>query len=139
MTIEHIITIAAPIEAVWALTTDVEAWPSLMPTMTSVELITPKPVALGSQAKVKQPGQRLATWTVDTFVVNNAFAWSTKIFGTKMTGRHQLTATATGTQNRLTIEMVGPTAGLLRALTGKAILKTITTENECFRRAAEGS
>lgn len=138
MTIENAITIAAPIGTVWALTTDVEAWPSLMPTVTSVELITPRPIALGSRAKIKQPRQRLATWTVDKFVVNQDFAWSTKIFGTKMTGRHELSATASGTENRLSIEMVGPTAAIVRALTGKAILKAITTENECFKRVAEG-
>ena len=139
MIIEHTITINAPIATVWALTTNVEAWPSIMPTVTSVELLESAPVGLGSQAKIKQPGQRLAVWTVNAFRENREFAWSTKVLGTKMTGRHQLFEVPSGTQNTLTIELVGPLANVLRALTGRAVQKAITTENESFKRAAESS
>lgn len=102
-------------------------------------MATPRRISIGSNA-IPSCAVTTALSSIQRLIlVNKEFAWSTKILGTTMTGRHQLTATPTGTQNRLTIEMVGPTAGLLRALTRKAILKTITTENECFKRAAEGA
>ena len=35
MKLENVVHIGAPVEVVWALTEDVEAWPDVTPTMTS--------------------------------------------------------------------------------------------------------
>lgn len=61
------IDIAAPAERVWPLTENVEAWPSFSPTMTRIERLDDAPIALGSRARVEQPAQRPAVWTVTRF------------------------------------------------------------------------
>ena len=57
MRIEDSIDIAAPVERVWELTMDVESWPQLTPTITSVKRLDHGPLAVGSAARIKQPAQ----------------------------------------------------------------------------------
>ena len=64
MKLENVMHIGAPVEVVWALTEDVEAWPDVTPTMTSVERLEDGPLAVGSQASIKRPGQGARVWTV---------------------------------------------------------------------------
>lgn len=137
MKLEHTVHIDAPIEVVWALTEDVEGWPDTTPTMTSVERLDDGPLAVGSQARIKQPGQGARTWTVTRFEPGRTFAWSTKALGTTMEGSHHLAEDGDGCTNRLELELTGGTAGIVGRLLGGQLLKTITTENEGFKRAAE--
>ena len=65
MRIEHEVTIRASVDDVWALTIDVEALPTITPTMTSVRRLDNGPIGVGSKAVIKQPGQAERTWTVD--------------------------------------------------------------------------
>ncbi len=75
MTITHELIIEAPVEQVWALTVDVESWPTMTPTMTSVQRLDEGPLRVGSTARIKQPGQSSRIWTVTTLEPNEAFAW----------------------------------------------------------------
>lgn len=137
MKLENTQHIDAPIDVVWALTEDVEGWPDTTPTMTSVERLDDGPLEVGSQARIKQPGQRARTWTVTRFEPGRLFAWSTKALGTHMEGSHHLSEADGGCVNRLELEITGATAGLVGRLLGGQLLKAITTENEGFKRAAE--
>lgn len=130
-------TIAAPVEAVWALTEDVERWPDITPTMTAVERLDDGPLAVGSRARISQPRQRARVWTVTRFEPGRVFAWTTTAMGTHMEGSHQLEATEAGCVNRLVLELSGPTAGVVGRLLRRPLLEAITTENEGFKRAAE--
>ena len=130
--------IAAPVTTVWALTVDVESWPRITPaTVTSVELLQPGTVALGTSARIKQPGQRAKVWTVTEFEEQRRFAWSAASRGLTMTGRHELVEADGGVINVLTIDLSGPLARLVGSFAGRMIRRTITTENECFKAAAE--
>jgi len=84
MKLEHAVQTEAPIDVVWGLTEDVERWPETTPTMTSVERLDDGPLGVGSQARIKQPGQRARTWTVTRFERGRTFAWSTKALGAHM-------------------------------------------------------
>jgi len=55
MRFENTIEIDAPADRVWALTTDVESWPAITPTMTKVERLDNGPFHATSTARVKQP------------------------------------------------------------------------------------
>lgn len=130
--------IQAPVATVWRLTTDVESWPRLTPTtMTSVERLDAGPLRVGSTARVKQPGQRPTVWTVQELEPERRFVWSATVYGVTMTARHELSEEGNGTRNRLSIEMTGRGAGLLRALVGRKIAQVIATENRCFAAEAE--
>jgi len=133
---EHSTVLSAPPSVVWRLTTDVERWPSFMPTVQAVTLLEPGPLHVGSSARVKQPGQSAAVWTVSTISPETEFTWETRRMGLRMIGKHLLTPAAGGTRNTLSIEVTGPGSGLFAALFGGMIAKVIQRENEALEKAA---
>ena len=137
MKVEDSIEIAAPVDRVWDLTLDVESWPELTPTITSIRRLDDAPLAIGSSARIKQPAQRERTWTVTELEPKRRFAWATRAMGVTMTGGHELSATPGGTRNTLTVEIEGRLAPLVGLLVRRPIRKAIRTENEGFRVAAE--
>lgn len=64
MRYEETTLIDAPIELIWRLTTQVDDWPTFLPTMRHVHRLDPGELRVGSTARVKQPGQSSAVWTV---------------------------------------------------------------------------
>ncbi|MGY6502560.1 MAG: SRPBCC family protein [Acidimicrobiales bacterium] len=129
--------IAAPIDRVWALTIDVERLPDHTPTITSVERLDQGPLALGSRARVKQPGQRPTVWTVTELEPTTRFAWSTKVATVTMAGIHDLRPAEDGTANTLSIEFSGFGSRLMSLLAGRIVRRAIETENDGLRAAAE--
>jgi len=133
---EHSTVISAPPSVVWRLTTDVERWPSFMPTVQAVTLLEPGPLHVGSSARVKQPGQSAAVWTVSTISPETEFTWETRRMGLRMIGRHLLAPDGDGTRNTLSIEVTGRGAGIFAAFFGGMIAKVLQRENDAFQRAA---
>ena len=133
---EHSTVISAPAPVIWRLTTDVERWPSFMPTVQAVTLLEPGPLHVGSSARVKQPGQSAAVWTVSTISPETEFTWETRRMGLRMIGRHLLAPDGDGTRNTLSIEVTGRGAGIFAAFFGGMIARVIQRENEAFRQAA---
>ncbi len=138
MEIRNTTTIEAPIEKVWQLTTDVEHWPELMPTVTSVHPLDDGPLVPGSKVRIKQPGQRAKTWHVTTIDAPVQFEWITRGRFISMRATHLLETTSAGTQNSLSIEMTGPLAPVVGRLVGRPVRKVLETENRSFKAAAEG-
>lgn len=129
--------IAASIETVWALTVDVESWPEMSPTMTSINRLDSGPMHVGSQALVKQPAQRPTTWTLTRLDAPTLFEWEAKVLGVTMTASHHLEASdGGGCRNTLSVEMSGRGSRLLAAIAGRQIRRAIALENEGFRAAA---
>ncbi|MDJ0925442.1 MAG: SRPBCC family protein [Acidimicrobiia bacterium] len=137
MRIEHEIEIEAPVATVWALTLDVESWPQMSPTMDSVERLDEGPIAVGSQARIKQPGQGVKVWTVTQLDHEKTFAWSTRSLGMTMTGIHRLRSVDQTTVNTLVVDIAGGPAPVVGRLLRRPILEAITAENEGFKKAAE--
>ena len=136
--IAHELEIAAPIERVWELTVDIERWPELTPTITSVERLQRGPLAVGSSARLVQPRQSPRVWTVTDLEAPTRFAWSARLGRVTMTGRHDLVRIDDHTTtNRLSLELSGVGAGVVARLGGKQLLAAIATENVGFKRAAE--
>lgn len=133
---EHSTVIDAPAELVWRLTTEVTSWPAFMPTVQRVELLQPGPLRVGGSARVKQPGQSAAVWTVTRLTPAEEFTWETRRLGLRMIGRHLLAPSGTGTRNTLSIEVTGRGAAVFAALFGGLIARVIRQENAAFQRAA---
>jgi hypothetical protein len=129
--------IHAPVDVVWDLTTDIVGLPDATPTITKVEPLDPLPLAVGGRARLSQPGLSTRVWTVTELVPGERFAWSTKVMGVRMTGRHELRAVGVDCENTLTIEMTGLGAGLLGRLSRGRMGQSLATENAGFRRLAE--
>lgn len=137
MKIQHSIKIDAPIDRVWDLTMDIEAWPDHTPSMTSVERLDEAPLAVGSQARIKQPGQATRVWTVTALDPRKHFAWSTTAMGMRMTGSHHLEESDGSTINTLTVDIEGPLTPVMGLIIRRPIRKAIEQENEGFKGWAE--
>ena len=136
MDIHHTLTIPAPVDTVWALTIDVERWPQVMPTVTRVDRLDDGPLAIGSSARLEQPGLRPAIWTVTTLEPGRRFAWASRLLGAPIVGRHDIEATDDGARNTLTLELGGLRGRIIGTLFGGRLRSTLVTENEAFRAAA---
>jgi len=129
--------IAAPVEVVWRLTEDIENWPATTPTVTRVERLDTGPLRVGSTARIEQPGLPPKVWTVTRLDPGSHFEWETRIYGVKFTGRHQLAPAGEGCRNMLVLDLAGRRAGLLGAVAGKKLRKSLATENAGFKTRAE--
>jgi uncharacterized membrane protein len=134
---EDTIDIDAPPELLWRATIDVTQWPSFIPTVTSVERLDSGPLAVGSKARIKQPAQLPAVWTVTRLDPVRDFAWQTRRLGMTMTGTHRIEPLPGGCRNVLGVELTGPGATLLGALIGGQVRKAILAENRAFRDAVQ--
>ena len=132
-----VVLIDAPVAVVWRLTTDVEAWPATTPTVTSVRRLDEGPLRVGSQARIKQPWQPAAVWTVTEFEPDAGFSWRMVRPGLVLTGTHLVAAEPNGCRNILHLDATGPLARALGLLLGGVFRKVLRTENAGFKAAAE--
>jgi uncharacterized membrane protein len=139
MHLENSIDIPAPIDRVWDLTIDIERWPTLTPTIRSVERLDDGELVVGSRARVRQPGLPVAVWTVTELEPRARYVWESQILGSRFIGSHLLTRTPDGTRNTLALDVEGWSAGLLSLVAGSAMRRAIALENDGFRREAQGA
>jgi uncharacterized membrane protein len=133
---ENVVTIAAPVAEVWRLTIDVANWPAITPTMTRVEPLDGD-MRVGARARIKQPGQSEAVWTVTRLEPQREFTWQTRRMGLTMTGSHLLEPDGSGCRNTLVLDVRGRGSRLFGWLFGRMASRSIQTENAGFRRTAE--
>lgn len=138
MNIQHELQIAASPARVWDITIDVEALPELTPTMTDVVKLESGPLVVGSTVRIKQPAQRSKVWTVTELEPSRRFSWTTTSAAITMTAIHDLTETATGTSNTLSVEIGGRLAPVIGRLLRRPIAKALAVENEAIKATAEG-
>jgi uncharacterized membrane protein len=131
------VDIAAPVERVWSLTEDIEQWPSITPTVTSVVRLDHGPLGKGSTARVKQPRQAARVWTVTRFEPCDTFAWESRILGMHVVGTHSMTSSASGSVNTLTLEISDVMSKLLGRVLAPTLRKALAIENAGFKQRAE--
>jgi hypothetical protein len=129
--------IDAPADLVWRLTLDVAGWPSFLPTVRRLERLDPDPLRVGSTARLTQPGQPVAVWTVTRLDPPRGFAWETRRLGLRMVGSHQVEPLPSGCRNTLALELTGRGSRLVGALAGAMIRKSLRRENGGFTQEAE--
>lgn len=134
---ENTLTIDAPVDVVWRLTTDVANWPSITPTVTRIERLDDGPIRVGSRARIKQPRQAESVWTVTRLDEGREFTWQTRRMGLTMTGSHLLATDGDRCRNTLTLDLEGRGAKLFGLLFGRQLYGAIETENAGFRTKAE--
>ena len=84
------VEISAPPDRVWAVMSDIEAWPEWTPTVTRVELLDPGPLAVGQRARVLQPRLPAALWRITALEPGRSFTWVTRSPGVVVTARHSV-------------------------------------------------
>jgi uncharacterized membrane protein len=136
------IDIDSPPDIVWTLNTDVEHWPAYTPTMTSVRRLDTGPFRVGSRARIKQPGQPIAVWTVTDLAAGREFRWRSHRRGLTLTGGHLVEPVTeqsrnTATRNTVTLQADGPLAALFGLTFGPLIRRSLRIENNGFKTHAE--
>ncbi len=129
--------IAAPPSVVWDITVDVEHWNEWTPTITSIEWVEGDSIAVGNRARIKQPGQSAAIWTVDHVEPGRAFRWSTKNMGARFVGTHEVEPSGTGTRATLGIEASGIGAVLMYPLLALGLRGVLKKERAGLTALAE--
>ena len=137
--IEDQVEISSGADKVWALTIDVERWPELTSTITSVERLDEGPLRVGSTARIVQPKQPPRVWTVTRLDPLRRFEWHTRARSVTMTGIHLIDTVAGGCRNTLVLELTGLGSGLLGRLAKRPLAAALRTENDGFKRAAESA
>ena len=138
MRFEKSIEIDAPQQRVWDVISDIEAWPSLMETVDSVELLTPAPIAKGSRAKLKQPKLGEGTWDVTVWDAPSYFEWTQKMSGATTVAGHRVEALGDGRARlTLTIDMRGVLIPIFGRIYRDLTNRYLTLETEGMKRAAE--
>ncbi|TYK48170.1 SRPBCC family protein [Actinomadura decatromicini] len=127
---------AAP-ETVWNLLKDVERWPEMTESITSVEILD-RPFALSSRARVSQPKLPAAVWTVTAFEENKSFTWESRSPGVTTVGAHYILPKPDGTVTaRLTLDQKGPLAPVISLLTGRLSRRYVTMEANGLKTKSE--
>ncbi|GIF13627.1 SRPBCC family protein [Actinoplanes teichomyceticus] len=128
--------IDAPVELIWRLTTHIDDWPVFLPTVQRLERLDAGELRVGSAARIKQPGQLSAVWTVTRLDPEREFTWETLRPGLRLTGRHLLEAAGAGTRMTLVLETSGRAAGVISALLGGMMRSSLRQEAAGFARRA---
>lgn len=130
--------IAARPEQIWAILTDVVRWPDWLTTMTSVQPLGPKALALGARYRIAQPKLRPATWTVVRLEPSRSFAWETRSPGVRALADHTLTPMPDGsTSVTLQIQFSGPLSALAHLLAGSLTRDYLAREAAALKQQVE--
>jgi Polyketide cyclase / dehydrase and lipid transport len=139
MDVENSIHIDASAEAVWAVTVDVDRWPEWTPTVTALTRKDTAAFGLGSVARIKQPMQPMAEWTVTEFTAGQRFVWETRRLGLHMVGGHEMFPDGAGTRNVLHVKATGVFAVMLWPLLRLAIRHALSAENHGLKLRCEAA
>lgn len=109
--------IAAPVERVWSVMSDVERWHEWTPSVTSVKRLGGGAFGVGSWALVRQPKFPPAFWRVTTIEPGRSFTWAAYGVGFQAVGTHGIEPTPGGTRATLLLELKGPLGGVFGRMT----------------------
>lgn len=132
---EHI---AASPEIVWDVMVDIDRWPSWTQSVRTAERLDDGPLAIGSRARLKQPGMPPMVWEVFECVAPSVFTWRTRTPGVTTVGIHRVEA-GPGGDSTITLEVhhSGPLAGVVGALTASRTNRFMGMEAAGLKKASE--
>jgi uncharacterized protein YndB with AHSA1/START domain len=130
--------IAASPDLVWAVMADIDRWPTWTESVRTAERLDDGPLAIGSRARLKQPGMPPMVWEVTECVASSVFAWRTRTPGVTTVGIHRVEPGPDG-HSTLTLEVhhSGPLAGVIGALTASRTNRFMGMEAAGLKKASE--
>ena len=132
------VDVAAPIERVWDVVTDIDRWPEWTTSVNRAHRCDEGPLRPGSQAELAQPKLPEATWTVTEVEPGRSFTWEQRGPGVRTTARHALEPIeGGGTRVRLSVEQSGWMAWAIDLFYGRLTQRYIETEAAGLKERAE--
>jgi uncharacterized membrane protein len=90
MIVQDSVIIEAPADAVWAVYSDVEQWPTWTQSVTGVELLGAPTLGPTSRARIKQPRFPTLVWAVTAMTPGTSWSWTARAPGATTIATHQL-------------------------------------------------
>lgn len=126
-------------ELVWETMRDVERWPEWTPTVTSVSLRTPPPLAVGSRAVIRQPKLPAALWRmVELDDSLRSFTWVNSAPGVRVVANHSVVPLGERSRVRLSLRFEGLFAGILGFATRNLNSRYLAMEAHGLKTRVEG-
>ena len=139
MRFEHAVVIAASADTVWKVLIDVESWPELTASMTSVDQVDPGPLVVGTTVRIKQPKLPVTEWVVTECVEGQRFVWESTHGGVKTRAVHSVVQAVGSATLRLEIEQSGLLSPVIGMLFGQMTHRYLDMEARGIKARAEGS
>lgn len=143
MRFEETVDINAPAAALWAVLMDLDAWPRMTESVTSVKRLTPAPLEVGSKVEITQPRLGRAEWVVTEMVEGDHFTWVNRRPGVTTTAVHALepgfAAPGAALMLHLIVEQSGALAWPLGGVAGGLTRRYLAMEAAGCKRLAEES
>jgi hypothetical protein len=130
----------ADVGHVWRSYVTVENWPRWTRSISSARWLDSGPMRIGHRAVVKQPGMPRMVWKVIALQDDAEFSWAARSPGVLITARHKVHANGDDTSRiTLELEMTGPLAGVVNALTGRRNRRYLAMEAAGHKAAGEAA
>jgi len=133
------VEIQASSERVWEVLSNIECWPVWTPTVTSIQRVDRGPLAVGSQARIRQPKLPPAVWQITELDEGRSFTWVTRSPGVRVTARHSVEASEGGSRATLSLQFSGLLGPLVARLTRGLNERYLALEARGLRTRSEGS
>lgn len=131
------ISISASPATVWQILVDVDQWPQWTRSVTSVERLNEKKMAVGAAVRIVQPKLRPAVWTVTQWLPERSFTWISKSPGVTVTAGHEIVRTSAGCDVALTIHFGGMLGGLVGLIAARLTNEYMEMEANGLKHRAE--
>ena len=132
------IDIGVPADVVWAVYSDVEHWPDMTASVTSVSLEPSGPLAVGSRATIKQPRLPKVEWTVTTLDAGREWVWENRSPGAVAVAAHSVRAVDDGrTHVELWIDQRGLIGRAVGVIARRLTRRYLRLEAEGLKRRSE--
>lgn len=130
------ISVDARPETVWNVVTDVESWPQITDSISSLDYIEGSTLTVGSRVAIKQPRLPRTVWRVTEVADGSRFVWVAEGPGVTTTAGHEITA-ATPVDLTVWLEQKGPVGAVVGWLGRSLTRRYLEMESTGIKRKAE--
>jgi hypothetical protein len=134
-----VIDIAAPPARVWEVMFDVVRWPEWTASISRVQPLTPGPLQVGSRVRIHQPKLPPANWRVTELEPGIHFTWVSVAPGVRVTARHSVESTPTGSRVTLALHYHGLLGNLLAQMTRGITRRYLALEANGLKACCENT
>jgi len=131
------VTIAAPVDVVWRVLSEVEAWPEWTASVRSISRVDPGELHVGQRLRISQPRFPTTVWRLTELVEGRSVVWRAGGPGARTTARHTVEPAGAGTRVTLRLDQRGPLGLLVGVLSSRLTRRYLDMEVSGLKRRAE--
>ena len=132
------VMIAASIDDVWAIYSDVERWPEWTASIRSVRYVDGHALAVGARVRIAQPRLPIAVWEVRSVDLGRSWTWVASRPGVRTTAVHKLEpAGVNATRVCQTVVQSGPVGVIVGRVYARLTREYLAMEAAGLRQRCE--